>query len=177
MKPIGLPLLSRRVRLPLGVVLCWLARLAGGTKEPPLTVEAVSVEDMVLAGVNVRPLISVLTLPGLGCFPIDVVELIDDFFEGGATGSARDTIFIPTPRWLEAGMKSVVCPFFRAICVRMGWYAAQHPVSCVPVEYSWRASARDVWSSTMSSRVSSRRRARTSESVRTVRGIVDPGGR
>jgi hypothetical protein len=116
-KPIGFPTLSRRVRLPFGVVLCWLAMLGGGTKLPPLTVEAAVCEDRVLDGVNVSPAISLLML---GSRPADVVELIEPFFEGVPIGSERDTIFIPTVRLLEAGMNSVVCAFLRAICIRGG---------------------------------------------------------
>ncbi len=72
--------------------------------------------DMVLAGVSVRPLISELRL---GSLPEDV-ELIDPFFDGAAAGWAKLTIFMPTVCRLDAGMKSVVWPFLRAICMRGG---------------------------------------------------------
>ena len=49
---------------------------------------------------------------GLKVVPLieDVTELRLSFFEGNS-GVSRDTIFIPTPSPVLAGMKSVVTPF------------------------------------------------------------------
>ncbi len=84
---------------------------------------------------------------------------------------SRDTIFIPRLVLVVAGMNNVVRLFGAGIAIR--WFALQHPVvSCVPVEYSWRASARLSCNSRMSSRLKESNRERTSESERTVRGIL-----
>ena len=53
----------------------------------------------------------------------------------------RLTILQPVVEPVRAGMKRVVW-FALLSTVRIGWFDEQQPESCVPVEYSWRASAR-----------------------------------
>lgn len=96
----------------------------------------------------------------------DVVDAIEGLWEmvgeepecsedsGGIGATSRETIFMPLLVLVLAGMKSVVRLFGAAMAIRCGWFALQHPVvSCVPVEYSCRASDRLSCSSTISSRV------------------------
>ena len=65
----------------------------------------------------------------------------------GVGATLRDTIFMPLLVLVLAGIKSVVRLLGAAMAIRCGWLALQQPVvSCVPVEYSWRASARHSWS-------------------------------
>ena len=60
-------------------------------------------------------------------------------------GMAKEMIFIPLLVLVLAGIKRVLALLGPGMETRLGWFELAHPVfSCVPVEYSWRASAR--WS-------------------------------
>ena len=142
--------------LPRGVVLCELETDAGGWKDDPLTEDA---ELMVDEGDRVAPLISV------------EIELTLAFF-AGSSGVSRDTIFMPRPLSELAGMKSVVTPR-RLMIALCGWKEDAHIQFVSPVEYSWSASARLDCSCITSSFFKDSSSARTSESGRMVRGIVD----
>lgn len=131
---------------------------------------AESTVDTVDAGVNVRPLM--LSLTDLLDDCPETEELLVDDFLMPASGASSDTIFIPTEVPVDAGMKRVVTPFF-LITVRCGWYDEQHGEFVSPVEYECSASARFPCSSFASSFVNVRSSSRTSESVKTVKGIVE----
>lgn len=90
----------------------------------------------------------------------------------GLRAVANVAIFIPRLVVVLAGMNRVVWLLAAGIAMRSGWLVEQHPVvSCVPVEYSWRASERFSWRLRISSRAREKSRERMSESERTVRGI------
>ncbi len=112
-RPRGAPLESRRVRDPLGVVLWLLAMEGGGSSKAVVEEEGVELESE-REGLLLR-----------GLDPTMV------------------TIFIPVESLDLAGMKSVVEPSLRVSDVRSSWFVEQQPSSSVPLEYSWRASARE----------------------------------
>lgn len=133
-----MPVDVRSVREPRGVVV-WeenTERSVDGTLDFEDVCEAKVVEDLELAiegdlgtGEPLRGE-SMLNLPRLG---------VDE----GIGAVARVMILMPLLVLVLAGMKRVVCLLAAGTAMRWGWLAL-HPtvLSCVPVEYSWRASAR-----------------------------------
>jgi hypothetical protein len=119
--PTGLPLGSSIVTEPLGVVLCELAMDAGGRKEAPSTESLLPDDDIVDAGVKdmaANSLVGDLTA-GVPVMLPEAEEDIEDFLLWLISGCSRETIFIPTDVPVEAGINSVVTPFF-LITVRCG---------------------------------------------------------
>jgi hypothetical protein len=119
--PTGLPLGSSIVTDPLGVVLCELAMDAGGRKEAPSIESLLPDDDIVDAGVKdmaANSLVGDLTA-GVPVMLPDAEEDIEDFLLWLISGCSKETIFIPTDVPVEAGINSVVTPFF-LITVRCG---------------------------------------------------------
>ena len=119
--PTGFPVGSSIVTDPLGAVLCELATDAGGWKEAPSIESLLPDDDIVDAGVKDRvakSLVGDLTA-GVPVMLPDVEEDIEDFLLWLISGCSRETIFIPTDVPVEAGINSVVTPFF-LITVRCG---------------------------------------------------------
>lgn len=76
---------------------------------------------------------------------MELVEWIDGRLplRLGSRAVAKVAILMPRLVLVLAGMKRVVLPLDAGMEMRWGWLVEQHPVvSCVPVEYSWSASAR-----------------------------------
>lgn len=122
---------------PRGVVPLPLATLEGGLKEAPL-IDGVELGTESGVCVNARPSsCDAVDETELGFFceedsregdlADDTVSVVDDL-RSESPGSESATIFTPVEEPDEAGMNSVVTPFFLRT-VRSGWLAEQQPVS------------------------------------------------